>query len=564
MHNEGRYLRQQHLGKGPAMAKPATVLTVFVASPGDVAAERQAVGQVVAELNTQWRRSKNIRLDVVRWETDTCPGFGEDPQAVVNEQIDDKYDIFVGILWKRFGTPTGRAGSGTEEEFNRAYERFKEDRRALRIMLYFRGGPLDDIEEINPEELARVRNFKNDVPKKGGLYAEYRSTEEFESKIRLHLALQVDAWGKEWGHAPEVGVAQPEVVEEPPDSFPAEVQPTSLEDEEGFLDVVEIAMESVQSAHQTLQKITVSMEVLGRSITERTAQMEATPAVGTALGVKAAKRVMARIADDLEEFARAMDSELPSFADTFASTIGAVAKAASFLPDFEAQGEDIVEPLGDTHEVLSELEAVMSECRPNLLSLRDMISESPRASTLYNRAKRRAVAVLDRFLAEVDSGVSQVQDARKVLEGLTPAAEDVPMNFDVLLCHNSRDKPTVRVLGQELKGRGLKVWLDEWELVPGQPWQEALEAIVQSTGAAAVLVGKDGVGPWQDREMRGCLSEFVNRDLPVIPIALPGASTKPALPMFLKQFTWVDLRDGISKEGVDRIVWGVTGVKPNP
>ena len=138
------------------------------------------------------------------------------------------------------------------------------------------------------------------------------------------------------------------------------------------------------------------------------------------------------------------------------------------------------------------------------------------------------------------------------------------MAFDVFLCHNSSDKPTVRTLGEELKKRGLNVWLDEGELVPGRPWQEALEEIVQTTKAAAVLVGKDGIGPWQDREMRGCLSEFVDRGLPVIPVVLPGAPTKPDLPMFLKQFHWVDLRSGVTKDGIDQIAWGVTGVKPSP
>jgi len=52
------------------------------------------------------------------------------------------YDIFIGILWKKFGTLTGRACSGTEEEFNRAYERYKENPSKLRIMFYFKTAPL--------------------------------------------------------------------------------------------------------------------------------------------------------------------------------------------------------------------------------------------------------------------------------------------------------------------------------------------------------------------------------------------------------------------------------------
>jgi hypothetical protein len=134
--------------------------------------------------------------------------------------------------------------------------------------------------------------------------------------------------------------------------------------------------------------------------------------------------------------------------------------------------------------------------------------------------------------------------------------------FDVFLSHNSKDKPTVRQLAQALQKRGLEVWLDEEQLVPGRPWQEALEEIIQTTRTAAVLVGKDGLGPWEIPEMRACLPEFVNRKLPVIPVLLPGAPTKPELPLFLRAFTWVDLRGGLTDAGLDRLEWGITGSKP--
>jgi hypothetical protein len=68
-------------------------------------------------------------------------------------------------------------------------------------------------------------------------------------------------------------------------------------------------------------------------------------------------------------------------------------------------------------------------------------------------------------------------------------------SFDVFLCHNSADKPTVQQLAEELVARELRVWLDAWELIPGRPWQEALEAIVRTAWSVAVLVAKDGVGP---------------------------------------------------------------------
>ena len=134
--------------------------------------------------------------------------------------------------------------------------------------------------------------------------------------------------------------------------------------------------------------------------------------------------------------------------------------------------------------------------------------------------------------------------------------------FDVFLSHNSKDKAKVILLAKRLEAAGVKVWLDEWELRPGHPWQEALEDIIASTRSAAVLVGQDGIGPWENREMRALLNQFVLRGLPVIPVLLPDCPQQPVLPLLLQEFTWVDCRKGKEEEGFHRLVWGITGVKP--
>ena len=150
------------------------------------------------------------------------------------------------------------------------------------------------------------------------------------------------------------------------------------------------------------------------------------------------------------------------------------------------------------------------------------------------------------------------QRIRPVPEVVGPATG----RFDVFLSHNSADKAIVIELATILKDRKLRVWLDAWELVPGRPWQQALEEVITTVGSAAVLVGRDGIGPWEEPEMQACLDQCVHRKMPVIPVLLPGASATPQLPLFLRQFTWVDLRDGLQEARVDRLEWGITGVKP--
>ncbi|NEP20038.1 MAG: TIR domain-containing protein, partial [Leptolyngbya sp. SIO4C1] len=47
--------------------------------------------------------------------------------------------------------------------------------------------------------------------------------------------------------------------------------------------------------------------------------------------------------------------------------------------------------------------------------------------------------------------------------------------FDVFLAHNSKDKPFVRLIAEELKRFGLKPWIDEEEILPGQYFQDAIQ-----------------------------------------------------------------------------------------
>jgi len=145
------------------------------------------------------------------------------------------------------------------------------------------------------------------------------------------------------------------------------------------------------------------------------------------------------------------------------------------------------------------------------------------------------------------------ESAKSILQGKI-ATQD----FDVFLCHKGGDKPEVKQIGNMLKELGVLPWLDEWELRPGMPWQRALEQQIEKIKAAAVFVGKDGLGPWQRQELDAFLREFVDRGCPVIPVLLPDAPQKPDLPVFLRGMTWVDFRVK-EPDPMERLVWGITG-----
>jgi nucleotide-binding universal stress UspA family protein len=136
---------------------------------------------------------------------------------------------------------------------------------------------------------------------------------------------------------------------------------------------------------------------------------------------------------------------------------------------------------------------------------------------------------------------AQGPEARALRQAQAQVKE--PMLFDVFLCHNSQEKEAVRRLNKRLVKLGLRPWLDEEQLLPGRPWQDQLEKHIGEIRSAAVIVGSSGIGPWQNQEMRAFLSEFVQRNCPVIPVLLKTAPSVPDdLPIFLRSFTWVDFR----------------------
>jgi hypothetical protein len=102
-------------------------------------------------------------------------------------------------------------------------------------------------------------------------------------------------------------------------------------------------------------------------------------------------------------------------------------------------------------------------------------------------------------------------------------------------------------LANRLREAGLSPFFDRWCLPGGKPWGPLLEQSIQESGSCAVLIGKEGFGPWQAREMWVALScQGRDPDFPVIPTMLPGAEEVPSL--FLGLNTWVDMCRGVDDE----------------
>lgn len=157
----------------------------FIASPGDTVEERNACEEVFEEINHGLGRSIGFRIVSLRWEKDVYPGVAEYGQQVINRQVDGKYDLFVGIMKSRFGTPTPQAGSGTEEEFNIAYEKYQNG-EIDNIFFYF-GAPNMSPYDLDLEQFQKVKDFRKKIQNNGVVPMEFKDLDDFKRQLKHNL-----------------------------------------------------------------------------------------------------------------------------------------------------------------------------------------------------------------------------------------------------------------------------------------------------------------------------------------------------------------------------------------
>ena len=177
------------------------ILYVFLASPSDLAEERRLARDVVDELNRVCARRLKWSIELLGWE-DTLPGFVR-PQEKINADV-RLCRLFIGMLWRRWGQPTGKYSSGFEEEFELA-KRLRSEAQAPEIWLYFRRIEPAQGEDPGPQ-LEKVLEFKRNIEmSKECLFGEFADPEEWRKKLHDNLLqylmdLALSALGAHSGH----------------------------------------------------------------------------------------------------------------------------------------------------------------------------------------------------------------------------------------------------------------------------------------------------------------------------------------------------------------------------
>ena len=99
--------------------------------------------------------------------------------------------------------------------------------------------------------------------------------------------------------------------------------------------------------------------------------------------------------------------------------------------------------------------------------------------------------------------------------------------FDAFLSFNSVDGQKVRDIAVRLEAKGLKPYLEEWEIRPGQDFQPRLAEALEQSKACVVFLGPNGLGPWQKQEIQVAIdTKARDETFCVIPVLLPGTERR--------------------------------------
>lgn len=382
-------------------------IKIFVSCPGDVTDELNSIKLIIEDINKTIGKQQAYVLELLNWKTDTYTQIGSDVQEVINNQIDKEYDILVGVIWLRLGTPTKRDKSGTVEEINRALVNLQKEQ-----LIYFKTEPPTDITKINPDELNKINQFKQDLLDKGVLYHEFSSTSKFESLFRIQLTNLI--FDKLLSGQKELETIKnvPKVVEDKYAHISDLIEKVENIDEQTVeLDI----FNSVEVAESHLNLVTSSLNSMSESMADWTANMSnRTNELNKINNIKdqrlrtsKQKTIINLLANELTDFNQRITNELPNFSENFRKVGSSYSNVILIAKKFN---NDEVETIQESAFSLRDNAEVSLESLAELLRT---IMDFPPLNFKFNKAKREAELTIKNLTVETMEGIKLLNEALK-------------------------------------------------------------------------------------------------------------------------------------------------------
>jgi hypothetical protein len=128
---------------------------------------------------------------------------------------------------------------------------------------------------------------------------------------------------------------------------------------------------------------------------------------------------------------------------------------------------------------------------------------------------------------------------------------DVPADgpHQVFISYAQADKSVARQIADALRGAGLKVWFDEWALMPGDSIRQRIDEALRASDLLLVLLSPSSVNSrWVQTEWNAALSsELKARGVTVIPALIADCEIPPLLASRMYLDLRIDLEGGIRR-----------------
>jgi len=365
------------------MPEIVTKYRVFIASPSDLNEERQAIDEVVKELNMTFGNQNNLVIEVLKWETHSAPGVTSNSvQEIINDDIGESYDLFIGLMWLKFGTPTAVSGSGTEEEFNKAFGRYKENPNSLQILFYFKNEPPKNLQDINPDELSKINYFKNSLGDENVLYWNFKLVEELQSLLRLHIPRRINSLKNNNTEIAEANIVE---VDEIIDS-----------DELGFLDYIDLAETYLADSTIAIQNINSATEWIGEKISLKAEEINILVGQGHQSSSKNLRKIFKVTAQMMNEYAARVNVEQPIFFENYQNGIKAFSSTINISDDFF--NDENIDELIESKKSIVEMNAGINSGLNGMRGFYDSIIALPRIEKEINKAKKNVAITLEELI----------------------------------------------------------------------------------------------------------------------------------------------------------------------
>jgi hypothetical protein len=249
-------------------------------------------------------------------------------------------------------------------------------------MLYFKEASLPI--DVNIDQLAKVRAFREGTRKRGLLDWSFRDVEQFETLLRFHLSRALQKIASAWRDAPG-GVKL----------IPATSATAMSAD---LLTTSEWSASETARSTRVTERVTLLINQMTRLMKAETIQLNAISNAGSQSDAKAfVERSVERVSKCMDEFAERLRFELPTFRLSRANGSLAYGRLAAIISTL-VPGEVAAGHLSLLLQASTESEAATASALPTLAEYRVTVANLPAA---LDRGKKNLGSALAAYEVEL-------------------------------------------------------------------------------------------------------------------------------------------------------------------